>query len=543
MESFESQISFSTRDLRIGDLLARNDKLRPNEIALIQDDRIVSWRELASGASRIASGFDRVGLRKGSRVATIVKNDAFAIELLFTLALAGFVGIPINFGLTAEEVAVLLRDSVPDAIIVDADLAARFSEILATTTASIFARGFQELPSGWRDIEDVRALGSSDFASPAHPDDIRTIRYTSGTTAAPKGCLGTHRQILASIGYFLRQVPIPGDGPFLQLLPLFSGAGIWMAFAAAYRGVANVLLPTFEAGAALRLIERHRVAHACGVPTMVRRMCDEMERNRYDLTGFKLFGYTGAPMPAAVIDRAMKLMPCDFYQGFGGGEMGGLISYLLPDDHRAALSNRDQRSRLASAGRVADYATVAVRDLATGAEVSPGEIGEITVRSPSNFAGYHNRAEETAKTLRGEWVFTGDVGYIDDDGFLYVVDRVKDIIVTGGMNVSSAEVEGVLAEHPAVQSAAVIGLKDEEWGELVTGVVTLKMGQVLTEQELIDFARRRLAGYKSPKAIRFVPELPLNSAGKVLKRQLRERLAKDEDNADRADARAPHPVP
>src|ERR1700728_872243 len=226
MESFESQISFSTRDLRIGDLLARNDKLRPNEIALIQDDRIVSWRELASGASRIASGFERVGCRKGSRVATIVKNDAFAIELLFTLALAGFVGIPINFGLTAEEVAVLLRDSVPDSIIVDADLAVRFSEILATTTASIFARGFQELPSGWRDIEDVRALGSSDFASPAHPDDIRTIRYTSGTTAAPKGCLGTHRQILASIGYFLRQVPIPGDGPFLQLLPLFSGAGI-----------------------------------------------------------------------------------------------------------------------------------------------------------------------------------------------------------------------------------------------------------------------------------------------------------------------------
>jgi acyl-CoA synthetase (AMP-forming)/AMP-acid ligase II len=542
MESFQSQTGARAHDLRIGDLLARNFKLRPNEIALIQDDHLISWRDLGNTANRTASGFEQLGLRKGSRIATIVKNDAFAIELLFTLALAGFVGIPINFGLTVDEIAVLLRDSNPDAIVVDADLATRFRQVLATTTASIFARGVQDLPQGWRDIEDIRDLGSSDFESPAHPDDIRTIRYTSGTTAAPKGCLGTHRQILASIGNFLRQVPIPGDGPFLQLLPLFSGAGIWMAFAAAHHGVANVLLPTFEAGAALRLIERHGVAHACGVPTMVRRMCDEIERKRYDLSRFKLLGYTGAPMPAAVINRAMTLMPCDFYQGFGGGEMGGLISYLLPQDHRPALSDRDHGSRLSSAGRVADYATVAVRDLTTGTEVSRGEIGEITVRSPSNFAGYHNRAEETARTLRGEWVFTGDVGYIDEDGFLFVIDRVKDIIVTGGMKVSSAEVEGVLTEHPAVQSAAVIGLKDEEWGEIVAGVVTLKVGQALTEQELIDFARRRLAGYKSPKAIKFVAELPLNSAGKVLKRQLRESLAHGIDNAERADAPVPHPT-
>lgn len=512
-----------SRDLRIGDLLSWNCQRHPAKPALYDGDLVLSWQELSDEANRLASGLAALGFGRGSRVATLVKNDRIAIELLFGLAIAGAICVPLNFGLTDPEIATLLADSDPNVLICDGDLLGRFKKVLSTGTFTRIIHAEGAAPEHWLGYEHIKSLGRADFESPARAQDIRTIRYTSGTTAAPKGCLGTHEQILASIGNFIKQVPVPTDGPFLQLLPLFSGAGIWMAFAAAYQGVPNVLLPNFDADQALRLIEKRKVAYACGVPTMVRRLCDAAEAGRYDLSSLELLGYTGAPMPAAIITRAMRVLPCDYYQGFGGGEMGGLISYLLPEDHRA---DEDLAKRLSSAGRVAAYAEVVIRGLSDGKPVATGEAGEVTVRSPSNFAGYHNREAETANTLRGEWVHTGDVGYVDEEGFLYIVDRVKDMIVTGGMNVSSAEVEAVLAEHPSIQSVAVVGLKDEEWGELVTGVVTVVPGKAVTEAELINFARARLAGYKTPKTVCFVSALPLNSAGKVLKRELREQLTR-----------------
>jgi len=506
---------------RIGDLLSQNCIRMPDAAALIDGDRTTTWRELQDRANRLASSLQAMGHGRHSRVATIVPNDTTAIELLYGLAIGGVVGIPVNYGLTLPEVEQLLADSAPQAIIVDGQFVERLQTVLDAAKATVIVKGGAPLP-GWIAYEDLLSRGSVDFISPAEPDDIRTIRYTSGTTATPKGCLGTHRQILASIANFHKEIPLPEDRPFLQMLPLFSGAGIWMAFTAAYHGVANVLLPFFDAARALTLIEQHGVGHACGVPTMMRRLCDAFEAGSYRIPSFKLFGYTGAPMPPALIRRAMKLLPCDFYQGFGGGEMGGLVSYLLPDDHRKALSDPARERRLASGGRPAGYATVTIRDLGTDAVLKANEIGEIAVRSASNFSGYHNRPEDTAKTLRGDRVYTGDVGYLDDDGYLYIIDRAKDMVVSGGMNVSSAEVEAVLVEHPAVQAAAVIGLPDEEWGEVVTGVVTLRPAASVKEAELIAWARQKLAGYKAPKSIRFLDELPLNSAGKVLKRNLRD---------------------
>jgi acyl-CoA synthetase (AMP-forming)/AMP-acid ligase II len=206
--------------------------------------------------------------------------------------------------------------------------------------------------------------------------------------------------------------------------------------------------------------------------------------------------------------------------------MGGLVSYLMPEDHRAASSGSEEGARrLASVGRPARYAEICIRSLEDGTPLPTNEPGEITVRSASNFSGYLNRPEDTAKTLRGEWVHTGDVGYLDEQGYLFAVDRAKDMIVTGGMNVSSAEVEAVLAEHPAVKTAAVIGLPSEEWGEQVTAVVELRDGQQVSEVELIRFSRQQLAGYKAPKAIHFVTSFPMNSVGKILKRELRDSFA------------------
>lgn len=512
--------------LRIGDIVAHNARRAPDAAALIEGERILAWRDLDRVTNRRANALASIGLGKGKRVATVVRNGAAAVEWIFALAKGGVLAVPVNYGLTPNEIAVLLDDSRPDAIVVDAEFLPALEGVLAQAGVPVIVRGDATPRTGW--LSEAALLADASDATPAahvEPDDIRTIRYTSGTTAAPKGCLGTHRQILSSIDNFMRQIPVPERGPFLQMLPLFSGAGIWMAVAAAFHGVANVLMPEFNPRVALEAIAKHGVVHTCGVPTMLSRLTEEMQKGEYAIDSLRLFGYTGSKMPPATIARALQTFSCDFYQGFGGGEMGGLVSYLMPEDHRAALDGGEGARRLASVGRPAGYAEIRIRDLKSGAPLPANEPGEITVRSASNFSGYLNRAEDTAKTLRGDWVYTGDVGYLDNDGYLFAVDRAKDMVVTGGMNVSSAEVEAVLAEHPAVKSAAVIGLPSEEWGEAVTAIVVLRENGAATPAELMQFARARLAGYKSPKAVHFVSEFPLNSVGKVLKRELRDQFA------------------
>ncbi|WP_051482067.1 AMP-binding protein [Paraburkholderia nodosa] len=513
--------------LRIGDIVAHNARRSPDAAALIEGDRVLGWRDVDRSTNRIVNALASNGFGKGKRVATIVRNGAAAVEWIFALAKGGVLAVPVNYGLTPNEIAVLLDDSRPDAIVVDAEFLPTLESVLTRRGVPVIVRGDVTPREGWLS-EHVLLANASELAPDAgvDPDDIRTIRYTSGTTAAPKGCLGTHRQILSSIDNFLRQIPVPERGPFLQMLPLFSGAGIWMAIAAAFHGLANVLMPEFSPRVALEAIAKHGVVHTCGVPTMLSRLTEELQKGGYVIDSLRLFGYTGSKMPPATIARALQTFACDFYQGFGGGEMGGLVSYLMPEDHRAVLegdADADAK-RLASVGRPAGYAEICIRDLKSGVPLPANEPGEITVRSASNFSGYLNRPEDTAKTLRGEWVYTGDVGYLDNDGYLFAIDRAKDMVVTGGMNVSSAEVEAVLAEHPAVKSVAVIGLPSEEWGEAVTAVVVLREGGASTPTELMQFARARLAGYKSPKAVHFVGEFPLNSVGKVLKRELRDQF-------------------
>jgi acyl-CoA synthetase (AMP-forming)/AMP-acid ligase II len=510
-------------DLRIGDILARNAASRPNALAVIDPHGVsLSWAELDAETGLLAAGLAGLGLGRGARVATILRNGPGAIEALFALAKPGFIGVPINYGLTPAEVATILKDSEPQAILVDEAFLSGFEAEIRASGATLVVRG--RAPVGGLDYDTLKERGGRFDADAVRAGDVRTIRYTSGTTAAPKGCIGTHRQILSSIENFSRELALP-EAPFLQLLPLFSGAGIWMAFAAAFHGLPNVVHESFKPAEALSAIAEYGVGHACGVPTMLSRLCNEYEAGHYNVSSLKLFGYTGSPMPPSVIRKALTLLPWRFYQGFGGGEMGGLVSYLKPEDHPQTLDDEAGLKRLASVGRPAKYAELRIRNLETAEPVAPGEIGEISVRSPSNFSGYHNRPEETAGTLRGEWVHTGDVGYLDETGLLFVVDRVKDMVLTGGMNVSSAEVENVLMEHPAVKLAAVVGIPDTEWGELVTGVVTLKDGAAVTEPELIAFARQRLAGYKAPKMIKFLDSLPMNSAGKILKRDLRKQFS------------------
>ena len=468
--------------LAVGDLIVRNALDRPDGVALIDGTKsspggfkgpLMPARQWSASIGDRSNRPRRYGHQKRRR----------SSRSPVRLSLGGLVWVPINYGLSTREIEGPSDDSRPDAIMLDAEFIPQFKPLLGDRRVTVIVVTQSCIPGGWTTISSsppaVRIRQSLRVLM-----TVRTIRYTSGTTAAPKGCVGTHRQILASIDNFFHDVPVP-DGPFLQLLPLFSGAGIWMAIAAAYRGLANVLMPSFDFREALRLIQAHRVAHTCGVPTMVRRLCDEFERGSYELSSLKLFGYTGSPMPESVIRRALNVLPCDFYQGFGGGELAA-ASFLLPDVTAPWPPGHSQRN----ACRLPDGSPPTRRSLfAIFSRRSHRAQRDRRNHGPlvQQLLCIHNRPEETANTLRGPWVHTGDVGYIDDDGFLFVADRVKDMVLSGGMNISSAEVEGVLVEHPAVQAAAVIGVPDDEWGEIVTGVVTTRPSTSVTEADLIKF--------------------------------------------------------
>lgn len=515
-----------TESMRVGDVVTRNAERSPSGPALFFEGSVLTWSDLNTKVNRLASGLAAMGVRRGQRVAAIMRNGPTAVEFLFAAGKAGLIGVPINYGLTDSEIDVLIKDSDPHCLIVAKEFATRLAKQLRSRDSVVVIAGGGEagVEAPWLSLEEVLARGEDDFDDPAvKADDIRNIRYTSGTTATPKGLLSTHRQIFSSIKNFFDTIDVPSSGPFFQLLPLSSGAGIWMQVAVAYQGVPSALQPSFSPSGALSGIEEVRAAHAYCVPTIVSRLTDAYESGSYDLSSLKLLGYGGSPMPLATIRRALTTLPSEMYHGFGGGEMGGLVSYLLPEQHREAMADPTLAERLRSVGRPSRYATIRIRD-ARERIVGAGEIGEITVKSPSNFSGYWRRDVETSETLRGEWVFTGDLGFFDGDGFLYAVDRKKDMVLTGGMNVSSAEVEAVLVEHPDVSEAAVIGVPDEEWGEVVTAVVVTRPGRQPDKRAIMEFCRARLAGYKTPKSVEYVDALPMNSAGKVLKRTLRERF-------------------
>jgi acyl-CoA synthetase (AMP-forming)/AMP-acid ligase II len=518
------------QSLRIGDLPRRQAQRQPQALALTDDEGSLTWEELADRCSSLASALRGLGFQRGDRVVSAVSNSTQAVEMLFGSAIAGLVLVPISPALSTNEFDTLVQDSAPaGAVVSPSALSALRPE--AFRTGIVVGGEDIDVPDGWHDYEAIVRAGDPHFIDPeVRSSDLRTIRYTSGTTATPKGLLSTHEQMFPSIDSFLKAVN-PPRGTFMQLLPLTSGAGIWMQVAAAYRGDPSVLTSKRGAADALAVMSRHKVVHACGVPTILSRLADRYAQtpDAWGLAPNLMIGFTGASMPVAVLRRVLESLPVEIYHAFGAGELGGLVSYLTHREIVSALNGDAPPDRLKSAGRPAAYAQVVLRD-DFGQPVGKGELGEITVSSPSNFSGYWNRPEESEATLRDGWVYTGDIGRFDDDGYLYVVDRKKDMILTGGMNVAPAEVEAVLAAHPAVKEVAVVGLPDDDWGEVVTAVVVRK--GTVTEQELIDFARKSLAGYKTPKSVRFEESLPQNSVGKILKRELRARLISPERTHD-----------
>jgi acyl-CoA synthetase (AMP-forming)/AMP-acid ligase II len=504
--------------------LHRAVQQRPDEIMTIFGQRRRTFREAADRVARLAGALRAVGVGDGDRVAMLSLNSDRYSEYLLAVPWAGAVLNPVNTRWSAAEIAYSLRDSDSRVLLADDAFGPMLPALRAAFPglATVIHAGDGPAPSG--------ALGYEDLIETAEPvadarrggSELAGVFYTGGTTGFPKGVMLSHDNLgiswlgSAACGYLAGP-----DSRTLHTAPMFHLADMAAWGITVQAGGTHVILPSFDPPAVLATIAEHRVTDALLVPTMIQLLVDHPEVSQFDLTSLRSVLYGASPMTRAVLERAMKALPgAAFTQAYGMTELAPVATLLSPADHQAG--------HLLSAGRAALHAEVRVVD-PFDAEVPNGTVGEIVVRGGHVMLGYWNRPEETATALRGGWMHTGDGGFLDDQGYLYVVDRIKDMIVTGGENVYSAEVENAVASHPAVAQCAVIGVPDPHWGERVHAVVVLRPGATLTHEELRAHAKSLIAGYKAPRSLELVDQLPLSGTGKVLKRDLRKKHWGDQE--------------
>lgn len=459
--------------------------------------------------------------RPGDRVAILAENHPAVVVAYYAVPRAGMCLVLLNYRLAPAELASLISDCGARVLIGERSQLDRVGPAVAACSELAAYIAIDDAAAGELRLADVRGDAGALAALDRNVDDPAWLIYTSGTTGRAKGAVLSHANLLAGLmTASLGRPVLPGDR-YLYPFPLCHVSGHNVCVHHLHRRPV-VLLRRFEPTAVIEAVERHRVTTMSLAPTMLALLLDEPLLERADLTSVRSIAYGASAIAPAVLRRAMERFGCDFSQGYGMTELSGNAVFLDAAAHRRGLHGEPHL--LAAAGVPGPLVGLRVVD-ADGVDVPVGAAGEIAVCGPQVCSVYWGDAAATTASRRGRWFLTGDVGRRDDDGFLYIVDRVKDIIVTGGENVSSREVEDVLHAHPAVREAAVVGEPDPRWGENVCAFVVLRGGATATGEELVGFVRARLAGYKKPKRICFVAELPKNSAGKIVKAELRATLA------------------
>ena len=508
--------------MTLDEICRRNGLRFPTKPALIMGERELSWKALDTRVDCLANALLTQGLKRGDFVAVLSANAPEFIEIYFGLARAGLIAVPVNYRLTANELAQILGHAKPALFIVAAayvDKARELEPLLPGLKRWVI--GEAALAGAPRYEQMLAAAADTPVRSPATETDTFAIFFTSGTTGLPKGAMVSHLNLSANgFNQFVADGSVRSDINLVGT-PLYHMGAVFMAVTYMMLGCTQVILEAFDADQWLRTLARRRCSVALLVPTMINSVLNCASLGEHDLSSLRLIFYGGGPMPPAVLRRALDKLRCGFTQGYGLTETLE-ASFLVAADH-VLDGDEQQQKRLASAGREAVDAEIRIVD-ADSRDLGPGEIGEVLVKSKSVISGYWGMPEETAKAIRDGWFYTGDLGYLDEARYLFLVDRVKDMVISGGVNIYTKEIEAVLYTHPAVLEAAVIGLPDDQWGEVVTVVVVVRPGASLSEEQVIEHCKAQLASYKKPKLVKFVAELPKNPSGKILKRELRKSL-------------------
>jgi len=493
----------------------------PQRIATVFGDRRQTYQQFGDRVARLAGALQTLGMAAGDRVGMLALNSDRYLEYIMGVWWGGGVLNPVNIRWSVPEIVYALDDCNTAILIVDEHFAALAEGIRKTARQMprfIYA-GEGEAPVGMLGYEQLIAQAAAVEDVGRGGDDLACIMYTGGTTGFPKGVMQSHWNLWSACMPRMVDMPPIRDGRLLHVAPLFHVAGMARALIQFLAGESHVLLSGFDAGEVLRVIERERICETLLVPTMILSLLDHPDFDRHDLSSLKRLTYGASPSAGEMVEQLLARLPdLELSHSYGLTEACPVVSSNLPCNHTLA-ARRSGLSR--SVGRGGLGVNVKIVD-PQGHEVPRGTVGEIIVRGPNIMQGYWNKPEETARALRDGWLYTGDGGYMNAQGYLFIVDRLKDMIVTGGENVYSAEVENVLARHPAVAMCAVIGVPHEQWGEAVHAVVVLKPDAQIDAEQLRLFCREFIAGYKCPKSIELRDALPLSAAGKVLKRNLRQ---------------------
>lgn len=517
--------------MNLANIIEVSCQANTDKACVVHGEARLTYREMWERSNQLARSLAEMGVEHGDRVGIFATNGFQFLEMFFAVIKLGAIFVSLNYRLREKEITYVLNDAEPKALI----LSERYVELLSSIRDDLpSVKEYIVLGQAPADMIEYEAALSAQSSeaypiAPVEPDDCFCILYTSGTTGVPKGAMLTHGNIVnaATQAAEADEGEPPPPGITLVNVPMYHIAGV-MAPMGMVRGGTVVILSRFDPALFLETVEKEEITTTYLVPTMLRAILDHPDFHKWDLSSLESIAYGAAQMPHNLLLRAMKELPVDYINTFGQTEGLGTITSLTPEDHQLVGTEEEIKKkihRLTGVGQVIPGYEIRVVD-ESGRDVPSGEVGEFIARGPRVMGGYWKKPKATGETLRDGWLHTGDLVYMDEDGYVYLAGRKKDMINRAGENIYPVELEETLHRHPKIAESAVIGVPDDYWGEIVKAYIVLKPGETADSGEIIEFCRENLASYKKPEIVEFIDELPKNALGKVLKNVLREAVSK-----------------
>jgi fatty-acyl-CoA synthase len=505
-------------------------KFFPKKEAIVCGERRWTYQEFYDRVNRLSYYLKDLGVGKNDKVAILHPNCHYFLEAYYGITQIGAISVPINYRLSSGEIAFILQDSESKILIADPMFQKQVDPIRGEIKdiVGIIWTGEGKVNKESGDLNYEMVLHQTNFSALPETritdDDIAQIYYTSGTTGRPKGVMLSHKNVNTHALGTIAELHLTDSDVWIHVAPLFHLADAWATWAITWVGGTHVLVREFDPKAVLETIEREKVTLTNLIPTMLNLMVNHPEVGRFDYSSLRVLLSGGAPIAPEVVRKVVETFKCDYIQTYGMTETSPYLTLSILKDHLKKLSYEDQLRFKSKTGR--EFIGVELKVVnERGGEIKRDEkeVGEIIVKGDIVTKGYWKLPEETKKSIKDGWLYTGDMAVMDEEGYVTIVDRKKDMILTGGENVYSTEVENILYMHPATLECAVVGVPDQKWGEAVKGIVVLKPGQKATAEEIIQFCKDRIARYKAPKSIDFIDALPRTGSGKIHKKGLRDK--------------------